>query len=70
MHCDFVDVLEEMLLSKKLMIYGHSHPGEEFPAASTGDRVALREIGQKTSRLISGLTGKETEFTDDEFEIP
>lgn len=67
--CTFVGVIEEWLLSKKLMIYGHSHPGEDMPHASEEDREILRMLGQKSSRLISGLTGIEREFYDNEFEI-
>lgn len=67
--CTFDDVLVELLLSGRLVIYGHSHPGEETPVPSTGDRAALRKIGQKMSRLISGQSGIETEFTQSPFEL-
>ncbi len=67
--CAFDDVLVDLLLSKRLMIYGHSHPGEVAPIPSKGDRDALRRVGQKSSRLISGISGIEIEFTDDPFEI-
>lgn len=66
--CTFDDVLEHMLLSGKLRIFGHSHPGEEFPSASHEDRKALRQIGQNSSRLISARTGIETVFTQDRYE--
>ncbi len=68
--CAFDDVLVDLLLSKRLVIYGHSHPGEVEPIPSKEDRDALRAIGQKSSRLISGLSGIEIQFTDDPFEIP
>lgn len=67
--CTFDDVLVDLLRSKRLMIYGHSHPGEEFPIASFSDRETLRIIRQHQSRIISGLSGRETVFSADEFEI-
>lgn len=67
--CTFRDTLEELLLSKRLILFGHSHPGEVVPVASKEDRDVLKMIGQKTSRLISGLSGTEIEFGDNPFEI-
>lgn len=67
--CTFRDTLEELLLSKRLVLFGHSHPGEVVPVASKEDRDVLKMIGQKTSRLISGLSGTEIEFGDNPFEI-
>ena len=67
--CKFDDALVDLLLAKRLMIYGHSHPGEEFPVPSPQDRKALRYLGQPQSRLISGMSGRETTFSQDEFEI-
>lgn len=67
--CTFDDVLVDFLMTKRLMIYGHSHPGEVDPIPSQGDRAALRRIGQRSSHLISALSGIETEFTADPFEI-
>lgn len=66
--CRFDDVLAEMLLSGRLRILGHSHPGEEFPVPSPEDRNALRRIRQDKSQLISGLTGQETTFTANLFD--
>ena len=66
-HCSFDDTLNDMLLSKKFSIYGHSHPGEDDPKPSPQDRKALQRIGQTSSKLISGLTGKEVTFTSDLF---
>lgn len=68
-NCTFCDTLEELLLSKRLILFGHSHPGEVVPVASKEDRDVLRMIGQKTSHLISGLSGTEVEFGDSPFEI-
>ena len=67
--CTFDGVLVDMLMSGKLGIYGHSHPGEEIPVASPEDRVTLRLIGQHESRLISGYSGREIVFSDNPFEI-
>ena len=67
--CSFDDVLVDLLMSKHLTIYGHSHPGEVDPIPSQEDRGALRKIGKKSSHLISAVSGIETEFTADPFEI-
>lgn len=67
--CRFDDVLVDMLKNRRLIIYGHSHPGEEIPIPSSGDRETLRQIGQRESRLISGYSGVEVVFTSDPFEI-
>ena len=53
----------EMLLTKRLRIYGHSHPGEDIPVPSPQDRETLKQIGQAESKLISGRTGLEITFT-------
>lgn len=68
-HCQFVEALADMLMTHKLVILGHSHPGEDDPIPSRGDREALKMIGQKRSIVISGRTGKMREFGPDEFEI-
>lgn len=67
--CTFDDALVDLLLARRLVIYGHSHPGEEIPIPSPQDRRTLRSIGQPQSRLISGISGRETTFSQDEFEI-
>ena len=66
--CTFDDVLAEMLMSGRMRIFGHSHPGEEIPIASDEDRKTLRKIGQDKSWLISGLTGQERLFTSNLFD--
>lgn len=65
--CSFDDILVDMLLSHRLCIYGHSHPGEDDPIPSPQDRSTLKRIGQSTSKLISGRTGREITFTADMF---
>ena len=67
--CTFDDILVDFLLSKRMTIYGHSHPGEEFPIASPQDRQTLQRIGQSRSRLISGISGREITYSPDQFEI-
>ena len=68
-NCTFDDDLAELLLSKQFRLYGHSHPGEVSPVASSEDREVLRMIGQKTSRLIAALSGVELQFSEDPFEV-
>lgn len=41
---------------------------DRIPAASSADRNTLSLIGQKKSRIISAITGREIEFTDREFD--
>ena len=62
--CRFGDdeVLEKALLTHKYEIYGHSHPGEPIPQASSEDRMILRKLGQEKSKLISGMTGSCIDF--------
>ena len=59
LNCDFEKVteLKEMLIMHKYEIFGHSHPREPIPVASLDDKRVLRTLNQKTSRLISGMTG-------------
>ena len=66
--CLFDGVLCDMLVGGQLRLYGHSHPAERVPAASSADRNTLSLIGQKKSRIISAITGREIEFTDQEFD--
>lgn len=66
--CTFDDVLENMLLSGRLRIFGHSHPGEEYPTPSPQDRETLKKIGQDSSWVISARTGMARQFNADPFE--
>ena len=59
-YCDLKTALE----SHKYEIYGHSHPGEPYPIVSSDDRRVLRVLGQKKSKLISGMTGICIDFDD------
>ena len=68
-HCDFDEMLSEMLVNHRLILIAHSHPGEDQPMASDEDRTALKLFGQKRSYIISGLSGKSIEFSQDKFEM-
>ena len=67
--CTFDDVLAEMLLSGRLRIFGHSHPGEEAPVPSNEDREILKKIGQTKSHLIAARSGLEIVFSQNRYEI-
>ncbi|MBQ9210400.1 MAG: hypothetical protein IJ153_01765 [Clostridia bacterium] len=67
-HCEFPETLVDMMLNNKVQILGHSHPGEDNPTPSPGDRIALRKLGQKRSVVVSGRTGKMIIFTQNPFE--
>jgi hypothetical protein len=67
-HCEFPETIVEMLMTHKLEILGHSHPGEDDPVPSPGDRLALKRIGQKKSIVISGRTGRMKEYGQSPFE--
>lgn len=67
-HCIFNNNLSDMLIKGQFRLYGHSHPIERFPMPSYNDRDTLKRIGQKKSRLISAVTGREIEYTDNAFE--
>lgn len=67
-HCIFTADLSELLISGQYKLFGHSHPGERVPMASRDDRETLRLIGQKKSRLVSAVTGREMEYTDNAFD--
>ena len=67
-NCFFEGLLEEMLLSRKVEIVGHSHPGEITPVVSADDRETLVRIGQKRSKLISAVSGECIEYGQSMFE--
>ena len=67
--CNFLETLYSLLLTHKVKILGHSHPGEEEPEASGEDRNVLKRIGQHMSAVVAGRTGLIRHFTEDVFEI-
>ena len=68
LHCHFNDELLELLQAKKLRLIAHTHPdyGKIIPSAE--DREFLNNIGQKSSVIISYITGAEFEFGSNSFE--
>ena len=66
-HCEFQETLVDMMMAHKLEIIGHSHPGEDDPVPSPGDRQALKRIGQVKSVVVSGRTGRMKEFGQSPF---
>ncbi len=68
-HCMFDGEISEMLINGQLELYGHSHPAEFFPRPSDDDIETLQKLGQKKSRLISAVTGKEMEFVGHKFRM-
>ena len=67
--CHITGILWDSLVNHKLELVGHSHPGEDIPEPSHGDRIALRKIKQKKSMVISARTGISVEFGSDRFEL-
>ena len=67
-HCHFYEELLDLLQTKKLRLIAHTHSdyGKVTPLA--GDREFLKHIGQKSSIIISDITGAEFEFTSNIFE--
>lgn len=68
-HCAFPETLAELMMAHKLEIVGHSHPGEDDPVPSPGDRRVLTKIGQKRSTVVSGRTGRMKEYGQNPFEV-
>ena len=68
LHCEFPETLVELMMEHKLEIVGHSHPAEDDPIPSPGDRDALKMIGQKKSTVVSGRTGRMKEYGQNPFE--
>ena len=66
--CRFNEILFDMLKNGKLELIGHSHPGEDNPEPSTDDREVLKEIKQKHSQIISGRTGRISDFDPNQFD--
>lgn len=67
-HCYFNEELLDLLQTKKLRLIAHTHPdyGEIKPSAE--DRQFLKHIDQKSSIIVSYVTGVEYEFTSNFFE--
>lgn len=67
-HCQFDGELLDLLKTKKLRLVAHTHPdyGEIFPSGD--DRDFLKYIEQKTSIIISSITGIERTFSVNPFD--
>lgn len=67
-HCHIDGELLDLLKTKKLRLIAHTHPdhGEVYP--SNDDRDFLTYIGQKTSKIISSITGIEHTFAANPFD--
>lgn len=68
-HCEFEDILIDMLMSGKLFLYAHSHVDGGNLVASKDDRNFLKTIGQKKSLVVSAYDGQEREFSTSLFEF-
>lgn len=67
-HCIFNDDIVELLKIGKLELVAHTHPDYDKIVPSTDDRKFLKQIGQKSSVIVSYITGKELVFTQNIFE--
>lgn len=67
-HCHLDDNLIRLLKEHKLELVAHTHPDWGMVTPSRNDRIFLQEIGQKTSVIISWITGKELTFGSNLFE--
>lgn len=67
-HCHIEGELLDLLITKNLRLIAHTHPdyGEIYP--SNDDRDFLKYIGQKTSKIISSITGIEQTFSANPFD--
>ncbi len=68
MHCNINDELLELLKSGKLRLVAHTHSDYDRIQPSADDREFLKTIGQKSSIIISYVTGLEKKFSTNPFE--
>ncbi len=66
--CDFDSDFEDAFMNGKMELIAHSHPDMDKIIPSKEDREFLKKINQKTSIIISWYTGRQIEFSTDEFE--
>ena len=62
-HCEFADILVDMLMSQKLELFAHTHVDGGPLVASKDDRDFLKTIGQNSSIVVSAFDGHEIEFS-------
>jgi len=67
-HCQIEGELLELLKTKKLKLIAHTHPDYGEICPSNDDRNFLKYIGQKTSKIISSITGLEQTFSANLFD--
>ena len=68
LHCYFDEELLGLLQAKKLRLIAHSHPDYGKIVASADDREFLKHINQKTSVIVSSITGDDYGFGTNLFE--
>lgn len=68
LHCYFDDELLGLLQTKKLRLIAHTHPDYGKIIASADDREFLKHINQKTSIIVSSITGIDYEYESNLFE--
>ena len=67
-HCHMEGELLDLLKTKKLRLIAHTHPDYGEICPSNDDRNFLKCIGQKTSIIISSITGIEQTFSANPFD--
>lgn len=67
-HCHIDGELLDLLKTKKLRLIAHTHPDYGEICPSNDDRNFLKYIGQKTSKIISSITGIEQTFSANPFD--
>lgn len=67
-HCFITGELFDLLRKNKLRLIAHSHSDRGHVVPSKDDRDFLKYIGQKSSTIISYVTGVEIEFSADIFD--
>jgi hypothetical protein len=67
-HCNFTEELLDLLQTKKLRLVAHTHPDYHMVRPSADDREFLHHIDQKSSIIVSYITGAEAEFTANLFD--
>ncbi len=67
-HCHFNEELLDLLQTKKLRLIAHTHSDYGKIKPSADDREFLKHIDQKSSVIISYITGAEFEFGSNSFE--
>lgn len=67
-HCNFDEELLDLLQTKKLRLIAHTHSDYGAIEPSVDDREFLKHINQKSSIIVSYITGVELEFSANLFD--